>query len=148
MDRRLKTITSKTGNSVYRVYDLQYNTTGDASGTKYSRLTSVTERNGAGDVMQPVKLNWSYLPSLYSIPVSPQVNAASVYPAVAFSEQQFIAGDFNGDGLTDMMGISPVKIPTGTNSWTYDTYAYIYWASLDSSGNVRFEGAGSFGCNW
>lgn len=138
MDRRLKTITSKTGNSVYRVYDLQYNTTGDASGTKYSRLTSVTERNGAGDVMQPVKLNWSYLPSLYSIPVSPQVNAASVYPAVAFSEQQFIAGDFNGDGLTDMMGISPVKIPTGTNSWTYDTYAYIYWASLDSSGNVRF----------
>ena len=138
MDRRLKTITSKTGSSVYRVYDLQYNTTGDASGTKYSRLTSVTERNGAGDVMQPVKLNWSYLPSLYSIPVSPQVNAASVYPAVAFSEQQFIAGDFNGDGLTDMMGISPVKIPTGTNSWTYDTYAYIYWASLDSSGNVRF----------
>lgn len=127
MDRRLKTITSKTGSSVYRVYDLQYNTTGDASGTKYSRLTSVTERNGAGDVMQPVKLNWSYLPSLYSIPVSPQVNAASVYPAVAFSEQQFIAGDFNGDGLTDMMGISPVKIPTGTNSWTYDTYAYIYW---------------------
>lgn len=99
MDRRLKTITSKTGSSVYRVYDLQYNTTGDASGTKYSRLTSVTERNGAGDVMQPVKLNWSYLPSLYSIPVSPQVNAASVYPAVAFSEQQFIAGDFNGDGF-------------------------------------------------
>ena len=138
MDRRLKTIISKTGSSVYRVYDLQYNTTGDASGTKYSRLTSITERNGAGDVMQPVKLNGFYLPSLYSIPVSPQVNAASVYPAVAFSEQQFIAGDFNGDGLTDMVGISPVEIPTGTNSWTSDTYAYIYWASLNSFGDVQF----------
>lgn len=67
-----------------------------------------------------------------------QINAASVYPAVAFSEQKFIAGDFNGDGLTDMMGIAPVQIPTGSGSWTGDTYAYIYWASLNSNGNVQF----------
>ena len=138
MDRRLKTITSKTGSSVYRTYEFQYDTAGDASGTKYSRLTSIAEKNSTGKTLQPVKLNWSYLPSTDNSPFSPQVNAANVYPAVTFSEQQFIAGDFNGDGLTDVVGISPVEIPTGTNLWTSDTYAYIYWASLDSFGNVQF----------
>ncbi len=138
MDRRLKQITSKTGNSVYRNYELEYNTTSDASGTKFSRLTNITEKNSTGDALQPIKLNWDYLPQNYNTPISPTINAANVYPEVTFSEQQFIAGDFNGDGLTDIMGISPVKIPTGVNSYTYDTYAYIYWASLNHSGNVQF----------
>ena len=138
MNYRLIGISCETGSSVYRRYYLQYDTNSDGSGTEFSRLTNVTEKNGNGEALKPVELTWSYLPGMSNAPVSPQVNAASVYPAVAFSEQKFIAGDFNGDGLTDMMGIAPVQIPTGSGSWTGDTYAYIYWASLNSNGNVQF----------
>ncbi|WP_291582855.1 FG-GAP-like repeat-containing protein [Bacteroides sp.] len=138
MNYRLIGISSETGSSVYRRYYLQYDTNSDGSGTEFSRLTNVTEKNGNGEALKPVELTWSYLPGMSNAPVSPQVNAASVYPAVAFSEQKFIAGDFNGDGLTDMMGIAPVQIPTGSGSWTGDTYAYIYWASRGSSGTVQF----------
>jgi RHS repeat-associated protein len=138
MSYRLKTITSKTGNNTYRIYGLQYNITSDNTETKFSRLTDVTEKNGAGEALKPVKLNWSYLPSFSQSANTLNVNAASVYPSVTFSEQQFIAADFNGDGLADIVGISPVKIPTGQNSWQWDTYAYIYWASLDTYGNVQY----------
>ncbi|WP_291528454.1 FG-GAP-like repeat-containing protein [Bacteroides sp. UBA939] len=137
MGHRLKTITSKTGSSIYRSYELAY-TTGDASGTNFSRLRSVTEKNATGEALKPITLTWSYLPAMNNSPITPLVNAPTSYPAVAFSDQEFIAGDFNGDGLTDMVGIAPVKIPTGPNSWTNDTHAYIYWASLNASGNVQF----------
>jgi RHS repeat-associated protein len=135
---RLKAITSKTGNNIYRTCELQYNTTGDGGATQFSRLTSVTEKNGAGEALKPVKLDWSFLPSFSQNATSPTVSAASVYPSVAFSDQQFAAADFNGDGLADIMGISPVQIPTGSNSLDGDTYAYIYWASLDTYGNVQY----------
>jgi|GEM_PF-120694 len=135
---RLKNITSKTGNNIFRSYELQYDVTSDGSYTKFSRLTNVTVKNGAGEALKPIKLNWSFLPSFGQSINLPTINPASSYPSVAFSDQQFIPADLNGDGLTDIVGISPVKIPTGPNSWNNDTYGYVYWASLDANGNVQY----------
>lgn len=135
---RLKNITSKTGSNIFRSYDLQYDATSDGSYTKFSRLTNVTVKNGAGEALKPIKLNWSFLPSLSQSTAQPTINPASSYPSVAFSDQQFISADLNGDGLTDIVGLSPVKIPTGVNSWNNDNYGYVYWASLDTNGNVQY----------
>lgn len=57
---------------------------------------------------------------------------------MTFFEQGYTSADFNGDGLTDIMGIAPVRIPTGPNSWAHDTYAYVYHASLDNYGRPVF----------
>ena len=62
MKRRLQTITGKTGNNIYRTYTLNYNTTGDVTAYKFSRLESVTERNAQNQQLPATKLNWSYLP--------------------------------------------------------------------------------------
>lgn len=138
MNYRLSSISTKTGNNIYRTYELNYNDTSDGTTTKFSRLTTVTVKNGAGEALKPFTLNWNYLSSFYDYPSSPKVNNASTYPSMSFEEQEFTFGDFNGDGLTDMLGIAPVKIPTGPNSWSYDTYAYVYYASLDTYGNTQF----------
>ena len=45
---RLKKVSSKVGTNIYRSYELGYSTTLDGSYGKFARLTSVTEKNGAG----------------------------------------------------------------------------------------------------
>lgn len=134
---RLKDISTKTGDQLYRKYELNYSITSDAE-NKISRLTTITAKNSQGESLKPVKFEWTFTPSFYSYPSTPMVNAPSTYPSMSFTDQQFTAADFNGDGLTDILGIAPVKIPTGPNSWTYDTYAYVYYASVDDYGNTKF----------
>jgi RHS repeat-associated protein len=135
---RLINIESRTGNNIYRSYELKYDDTSDGTFIKFSRLTTVAVKNTEGEVLKPVKLNWTFLPSFYGYVNQPTVNAASSYPSVSFGEQQFASGDYNGDGLTDFVGVAPVRIPIGPNSWQNDTYAYVYYASLDSYGTVKF----------
>ncbi|MFT4223135.1 FG-GAP-like repeat-containing protein [Dysgonomonas sp.] len=133
MNYRLKTITAKTGSNTYCNYDLMYNNTNDGTATKYSRLIGVTVKNAAGETLNPITLNWTYLPSFSGSVSQPTVNAASSYPTANFEEQYFTSGDFNGDGLTDIVGIGTVN-----TVFSNYTYAYIYYASLNSSGNVQF----------
>jgi len=135
---RLKNITSKTGSNIFRSYELQYDATSDGSYTKFSRLTNVTVKNGAGEALKPIKLNWSFLPSFSQSVNQPTIDSALFYPHAEFSDQQYIQADLNGDGLTDIVGISPVEVSSGQNSVDSDTYAYVYWASLDANGNVQY----------
>ena len=64
MKKRLKTVTGKTNNNIYRTYTLNYNTTGDGTASKFSRLVDVTERNAQNQQLPPTQLNWSYLPQV------------------------------------------------------------------------------------
>ncbi|HML70292.1 MAG TPA: FG-GAP-like repeat-containing protein [Macellibacteroides fermentans] len=139
MDYRLKTIISKTGNEVYRSYGFVYDITSDGTETKFSRLTTITEKNGAGEMMKPVKLNWSFLPTFSQYNSNPTVNLATSNSIVTFtSNQQFSSADLNGDGIPDIIGVVPVKILTGTNTWNYNTYSYVYWGALDVYGNIQY----------
>lgn len=139
---RLKGITTYTGEIVYRQYGLTYNTSGDNTGTKFSRLISITAKNKDGESLNPITFNWAYLPSFYESESTITVNPPLTYPSMSFDEQYYSSGDFNGDGLTDILGIAPVKIITASGpgfiQWTDDTYGYIYYASLDSYGKPQF----------
>lgn len=138
MARRLSSIVTKSESSIHRTYEFKYDTTSDGTSTKFSRLTSITVKNAAGESLKPLTLHWMHLPSFSESVSAITVNEASVYPSIDFKEQQFTSGDFNGDGLTDLLGIAPVKIPTGPESYVSDTYAYVYYASLDANKKVQF----------
>ena len=64
MRRRLKSITGSTNGNTYRTYTLDYNTTGDGTSYKFSRLTSVTEKNGQNQSLPSTQFNWSFLPQV------------------------------------------------------------------------------------
>ena len=47
--KRLKSISTKTGNSTFRTYTMSYNNTYDGSQTKFSRLTTIHETGEGAD---------------------------------------------------------------------------------------------------
>ncbi|MDR1153692.1 MAG: FG-GAP-like repeat-containing protein [Bacteroidales bacterium] len=113
--RLLSGITCKTGNSVYRTYTLGYNTTGDGSGMKHSRLTTVTVRNGAGEALKPVTLEWSFLPATtftdYTLPTFPASSSTG--------DKHYFGADLNGDGISDLVEIDVNKYVTQSAATVY-----------------------------
>lgn len=114
-NKRLKTITSKTNDQVFRTYTLNYNTTGDGTGNKYSRLTSVSESNGQNESLPATQFTWSYLPTASHTATSTIVNnPGNLKPGVTYNyqDQTYMAGDMNGDGLPDIVAVGPVEDET------------------------------------
>ncbi|MBR6945220.1 MAG: VCBS repeat-containing protein, partial [Prevotella sp.] len=97
MDRRLSGVTTKKGNATYRSYELTYNTTGDASGMKFSRLTTVTEKNGSGEALRPITLTWDYLPGTAQSVSTPPLSMTT------YDVSTFTSFDINGDGIDDVI---------------------------------------------
>ena len=64
LNRRLKYVTGKTNDNVYRRYTLNYNTASDGTAFKFSRLTGITESNAQGETLPPISLGWSFLPQI------------------------------------------------------------------------------------
>jgi RHS repeat-associated protein len=145
LNYRLSGITCKTGTNIYREYVLGYNNASD----HFSRLITVTAKNGLGETLKPTKLNWSFLPnfnqSAYSTTVSNTYIPLGVYGNnVAHSAQTYISGDLNGDGLDDLIGIFPYKnysryLNSKNYSCTSTNIAYVYLAALNASGNIQFN---------
>lgn len=109
------------GSNVVSDYQLGYRT---GSSTTHSRLTSVTRCDGSGNCLAPTTFTWqggNGLPSMTS-------TANSVAQGKLLQ-----AGDFNGDGLTDLLA--------GTNFATSCTSGgFIYFGSQSgsfSSGNIN-----------
>ncbi|GHT34762.1 hypothetical protein FACS189434_11480 [Bacteroidia bacterium] len=121
----LKTITTKTSNSIFREYTLNYDNI-----DHFSRLSSVMVKNGAGEELNPTYLNWNYLPS---VDITAQTQRTMKAPEffffkdmqtyeielikINFDEQSYMSGDFDGDGKTDLIGMFPA-----TNSY-YDYFS-------------------------
>ncbi len=141
MGKRLKTITSSTNYNTYRSYILNYDTSSDGTAFKYSRLTSVTEKNGQDESLPVTQLGWSYLPAVYysanNVAVS-QPNLVNAFASFPFSAQSFMSGDFNGDGLSDIVGIGNAEEPNNHGGSDLFTYVYFYYASLSSTGGLQY----------
>ena len=147
MTKRLETVTTQTGANRYRTYTLNYNTTGDGTAYKYSRLVSVTEKNSQNESLPATKLNWTYLPSIgyscNSLSVEEPSNLGNgvTFP---FNNQTLLSGDLNNDGLTDIIGIGTVAVPNANGGYDYKTYAYFYYASRTSSGEISYNSGQNF----
>ena len=132
--KRLKTITTGTANETYRTYDLTYNTTSDQSGMKYSRLVSVTEKNGSGESLNPVTLNWNYLPGTTQTVTMPSVNLKHSTWLEEFTDSSFTAADVNGDGISDIIQIVPANIASQGGN----TLVYVHKSQVSANGTITY----------
>ena len=133
MKRRLKRVTSKTNNSLYRQYELTYNTVSDNSGIKFSRLQKVVERNANGETLRPTFFVWNHLPDgqqaveTTSNPIKPKNECVN-------NERLLMAADINGDGLADL-----VEHYTSGTGPSYTGYLVTHFAKKDGNGNIMFH---------
>jgi YD repeat-containing protein len=97
MNRRLKRIVTKTESETLRVYELEYSNT-----DHFSRLVSITEKNGAGESLKPVNFTWDNYPSGNGY-VSNGISLVGVEGE--YDEQIFATADLNGDGISDFVGL-------------------------------------------
>ena len=127
MKRRLHSITGMTNNNIYRTYTLNYNTTGDGTAYKFSRLESVTESNAQNQQLPATKLNWSYMPVVsYNSNSLPLQSMSTMFNKIA--KPDFAACDLNGDGIDDIIGY-------GKSSSSNDRKLYIYRYMSHTSNN-------------
>ena len=147
MKRLLKTVTCSTNDNTYRLYTLYYDSVSDGTAYKFSRLTSVTEKNGQSESLPSTRLDWSYLPAVSYIANSVTISQPSLpnpFVSFPFSDQNYLSGDFNGDGLTDIVGMAQEGEPNNQGGYDYHTYVYIYYASLSSAGALQYLSGTSF----
>lgn len=129
LDKRLKSITSRTRTNTFRTYTLNYDTIGDGTSFRFSRLTSVTEQNGQNESLPATQFEWSHLPSInYSATnLNSHFNELSS-PTVSIDNQKFGSCDLNGDGIDDIIGY-------GRTSSDNDNKIYIYKYLSSRTGN-------------
>lgn len=138
IDFRIKRITTKTLLTTYRSYELGYATNSDASYGKFTRLTTVTEKNRDGAAKNPVVFGWQPLPSAMPQQSSLGLSLDDSDPQIGSLGRRLLGADVNGDGTDDIIRVSPVAIHR-YGGVTYDTYLYIYESHVDQYGTVTFD---------
>lgn len=136
LKKRLKTITCRTGDDVFRTYTLDYDTVSDGTTYKYSRLTTITESNGQNESLPATRLNWSYLPSISYAPDEFLVFPPTNLPPgsnITFQNQSYLSGDMNADGIDDVIGLFTL----------HDSAAVeFYYGNKGSNGQMYYEASG------
>ena len=107
--KRLKTITTKAGSSIFRTYTMSYNTTSDGSKTKFSRLTSIDETGENGNSSHNLTAQWNYMPGFSASCQESVVNPPSGNSLAQYGYRYFFAGDLNNDGISDIIHVSPLQ---------------------------------------
>lgn len=138
---RLSEIKTRTGNNLYRSYSLSYNTSSDNSLTKFSRLTKIEVSNSNNEKFNPIEFNWEYLTSGTQVAGQPMdfpLVGDNPLINIIDNDIHLISTDVNGDGISDIIRISQVKIASGHNTYKLDTYAYIHRSSRKSDGSIEY----------
>ena len=143
--KRLKTIKTKTGNSVYREYTLNYSPFNDATATGFSHLSTVKVKNGLGEEMNPITLEWDYLKQYTT-----QSQTMSVNLVESTNQTTFLRGfdvmtaDFNGDGVSDLVQHANVRHflgydGAGGEQYTYYNNYYVFLSNITNNGSVNYS---------
>ena len=142
-DMCLSSVITTSNNTVYRKYTFTYNDNSDLSSGKWTRLVTVEESNGQGEKLPPVRFTWQYLPSPAVHSSRLDVPTKDGNSFVEETSRHFLSADLNGDGISDIIRVSPVKVQTailsGGGSWNYYTYVYVSRSKLSSAGKVTYE---------
>lgn len=141
--KRLSTVLTKTNGTLFRRYELSYDDTGDQSSRKYSRLTSVTEKNGQGEALRPLTLEWENNPS-YEQEVTDSVT--SLYTPSSnetIEDYCFLSFDYNGDGYGDLLQISNHSFNVG-NEISRCKACHLYTSQPTPNNHVSFSSPYNF----
>ena len=139
----LSSITTTSNNSVYRKYSFTYAYNSDQSTGRWARLAKVEEANDVGETFPPALFTWQGLPSPTVQPAQLEVATDDGRSMVEETSKLFLSADLNGDGIGDIIRVSPVKVTTaaGTGSASYDyfTYVYVSRSMVTVSGRVTYD---------
>ncbi|WP_407267092.1 RHS repeat-associated core domain-containing protein [Tenacibaculum maritimum] len=91
----LKSIQVTASGSQYRKYELTH----DSTSLEYQRLTSVKEYNAENKVLRPIVFGYEDTSSW----IKDRVVSADLYPGFDYKTSNLIAGDYDGDGRTDVV---------------------------------------------
>ena len=150
-DACLTRIVTQTNNNVFRTYDFTYNDTSDATEVKYNRLVQVDMKNGQGDAVAPIKIEWDYMaaPSVTSskLDVSTNDDFSNVYDnGIHHTEKEtskfFLAQDVNADGVSDIIRIAPFERTisySGYSQTNHYTRVSICKSKISPSGNTTYD---------
>lgn len=100
-NKLLKSITTRTGNTVFRKYKFTYDRNSDGSKMKFPRLTKVEEENGNGEKLKPIEIEWENIPN-FSL-VSQDVDLTLPAYTDTIHKRDFFCADVTGDGLSDIL---------------------------------------------
>lgn len=140
---RLKKITTATAGKTYRTYECVYDSTLDASKTRYSRLTQLVERNGNGEALNPITLSWKGLPSFTPQTTDVKVDIEAKDYGQIIDDKAFLCADMNGDGVSDIVKVANIKCNTyssgGNSGGNLAAYAYVFLSEVSSDGSVSYR---------
>lgn len=142
-DMCLSAITTTCNNTIYRKYTFSYADNSDYTNKKWTRLVRIEEQNGEGKKLSPVHLVWESLPYFNVQSTQLDVPTKDGSSIVEETSKMFLSADLNGDGVSDIIRIAPVKVTTavwpGGGKWKYYTYVYVSRSNLSSTGNVTYD---------
>ena len=143
IDESLSSIQSYTNTELYRSYSFTYDNHSDGSVSKWARLKSITEANGKGEQYPPITIDWNYLSSANIRTTDLAVSADNSSYYLEEECKQFFAADLTGDGVSEIIRLTPVKIYSyryGKHYSSYgDTHVYISRSKVSPSGIVSYE---------
>ena len=136
--RRLKSIETKFRDKLYRKYTLNYST------DKYTckdLLTTVETSCGVESDKRTVELAWDVVNN--GVVNADVINVPETdYYQTEKLDRLFTSVDINGDGVSDMLEFSPVKVTTayGSNYESVKLYNYCipYLSSMNDNGEVVY----------
>lgn len=140
---RLKSITSLTGASVYRRYECEYDSILDDSKIRYSRLAHLIEKNGSGETLNPIALDWKGLPAYTPKMLTPDVDVEYKDYGQIVEDMMLMCADMNGDGISDIIKVANVKDHYlsygGHTQYEPASYAYLFYSNVASNGAVSYR---------
>jgi len=143
IDRCISAITTSLNGTIYRKYLFSYDNSSDQTLCKYTRLTKIREENGVGESLTPIQLKWSFLPSGNVYSTSLAITTTENSSFVEELDKNYFAADLNGDGISDIVRVSSVRITDyidGSNKKTHDeTRVYISRSEISASGSISYQ---------
>lgn len=111
LTKRLASITTYAGSTRARTYQITYDLNG---GSGRSRIHAIQVCGASNDCFQPTRFTWSESFSSSGVPGNKFDYAHNVQYIAADNEGRIHMGDWNGDGVTDIMWYDP---DTGDTKW-------------------------------
>lgn len=135
---RALTVRKLPWNPIYRTYTLTYDTLSDLSGTKYSRLTTVTESNGDGESLKPVVIDWNHLPGFAVTPTDTTFEQMGLGNDKQVRHKTYLSSDMNGDGISDLVYVYLVKTTSNSPVEIDNTYVFTALSERGQNGEVTY----------
>ena len=137
-NKLLSSVTTSINGQTYRKYDFAYDET---ASDRFSRLTTITESNGAGESLNPTELTWNTSSSVevtHTDVTGIQTRREEPYSKDG-EDNSYTTIDLNGDGIADLIRICYGK--QGSESLGYREYSfvYVYTGYIDNMGKIKYN---------